>query len=99
MKLSKQLSDAIETFKAQNLQWSTQSGALNQCHSASVRFIAHLGLEGIRAELLSINQGEHVVVIVDGVMVDWTARQFDPDDDFPKITEASHGRAVGKAAH
>jgi len=30
---------------------------------------------------------EHVVPVIDGFIVDWTMRQFNPDADFPHVEE------------
>ena len=44
-----------------------------------------------------IDEGEttHVVVTVDGVYVDWTARQFYPDKPFPTIWTLEELNAAG----
>lgn len=87
---------------------ATPGTALDQCHAESVRFRAHLTQHGITADLVSgfkfadldghkvIVHG-HTAVRVEGVVYDWTARQFGGADwesiPFPLIQPYPEWRA------
>lgn len=69
-----------------NLKWSRPAGARRQCEQASYRFSMLLAGRGVASTIVKCEEPPHVAVLVDGLVVDFTARQFDPDADYPYIT-------------
>lgn len=90
------LLEAIEAFRdyARERRWNTMDGAYNFCAIASDEFIEQTGLGRIvhfdwphaqHAYPLQAGGAWHQVVEYEGWIVDWTARQYDWDADFPMM--------------
>ena len=78
--------------------WSAKVGALDydgftppptpSCNRRSSAFVAWLGRRGVKGEVVSFvgkGKADHAAVVVDGTVVDWTYRQFDPQAPEPLI--------------
>lgn len=84
----------LDSFAKKYSFLSTKSGCLNRCIDASILFLDHIGIRKdvwhlyMRSNCDDVNVNElneHHWVCVDGLNVDWTARQFDETASFPKI--------------
>ncbi len=91
------LQDAIEEFRALHPEYATPQGAQDQCRVASAQFIDLLIAKGfidircLRQEWENFEMGVvdevvHRAVRLGCVLIDWTARQFDANADFPSVT-------------
>ena len=88
---------AIADFAAANPHLSTPAGAHHQCGRASADFIDLLLERGVLErrpadswdwevqEIAVIDHVSHRVARVGVTLIDWTARQYEPDAPFPKI--------------
>jgi len=87
--ISHRLAEAIVVFRADHPKYGTPNGAHDNCCKASGQFVDLLLARGIRGayvdEIDVVNGVAHKAVVIDGVWVDWTARQFDRSADFPKV--------------
>jgi hypothetical protein len=87
--IPRRLASAIEAFKVAHPAYGTAKGARDNCVKASGQFIDLLLARGIRSayvdELDVVDGVAHKAVVVHGMWVDWTARQFDRRADWPKI--------------
>lgn len=89
--MTQALQQAIRDFAAKHPEYSTPEGSLNRCREASGKFCSLLRQRGFRAfvdEIKVVNGVAHKAVEVDGLLVDWTARQFHPEAAWPEITPA-----------
>lgn len=66
---------------------SDPAQAWSNCDEASVAFAAYLDSLGIDNDIVSLEEPNrtHVCVLVDGEVIDWTARQYYPAADVPDI--------------
>lgn len=93
------LEEAIQKFAEHNPELSTPAGASLMCTAASAAFIdmllglGVLKIEGRRTrewevqEIAVINGMSHWVARIGVLCIDWTARQFEPQADWPKMWE------------
>ena len=93
------LRQAITLFATQNPELSTPAGAYMKCTEASAAFIDALlnlnvlRLEGRRTgewevqEIAVINGVSHWVARIGILCIDWTARQFELEAEWPKMWE------------
>lgn len=102
------LARAMEYFAKLHPHLATPEGAYDQCIAASAAFIDLLLDRGVitraRAgarnwevlEVDVVNHVSHYAARVGSTIIDWTARQFDPGADWPKVWAAddtTQGRA------
>lgn len=85
--------DQAASMARANPKWSRPKGAAQQCEQASFRFCMLLEERGIASTLVTCEEPAHVAVLVDGLVVDLTARQFDPDAAFPMVTTEREWRS------
>lgn len=99
--LSPALQDAIREFAAARPELATREGAHDRCRDASSAFVDHLALKGIPAgvEEIGVYDGvSHRAVEVEGVLVDWTARQYDEVAPWPLVMPNTlHERDIDRA--
>lgn len=105
--LSKEVQAVVEEFAKKNQQYATKEGAAWNCPVATGTLnqeLAKVGEKGrmgsIPAHLLEEHYGKasaahsgHVATVVNGVVIDFTARQYIPGAPFPlvyKLSDISH---------
>lgn len=94
--LSEQMQVAVSEFARQHANMADPEQARGSCSLISGYFIFHLlrhDLQGASAHCMDGDISLHVVNVVAGsdgseVVVDFTARQFDPNAPFPLIERA-----------
>jgi hypothetical protein len=93
--LSAGLTSAIADFAENNSECWRPEVVRNRCGEFSFMFLDACSAYGLTAELVwleSVSSGEHCVVRVGDVLVDWTYRQFAPHAAVPEIwTEVPQG--------
>ena len=80
----------INKFRAENPDLATQNGSADQCYSASMAFTKVLlgtGIQNSTIPSVFVDESytNHRVVKVDDLLIDWTARQYDPSAPFPLV--------------
>lgn len=83
----------LKTFAERHSFLATPEGSRNRCIDASIWFLQDLGIPQDQWHWYmrsNVDQNpseteEHHWVQVDGINIDWTARQFDPSASFPKM--------------
>ena len=75
-----------------NRRWSRPDGAHQQCEQASWRLKWALEEQGVHADLITWENPPHVAVLVEDTVIDLTARQFDPQADYPAISTPKQWR-------
>jgi hypothetical protein len=80
------LAEAVESFRSsemgqlcQDPEWST-----GMCAHVAHAFVNHLFHHGIWATVVKLDANRSAVQ-VDGLVLDWTARQFDPTAELPAV--------------
>jgi len=83
------LETLIAEFSEAHPEYATQMGATDKCYQASSEFLDFAVLRGFTNlhmdEAAVINDIVHRVANVNGVLFDWTARQFNPNAAWPLI--------------
>lgn len=89
---------ACADFLLAHQEWATPEGARGQCSTASAAFLdlllerkiitrrGQVTGEWDNEEVAVINGVSHRVARVGDLLIDWTARQFNPNALFPMIT-------------
>lgn len=88
-------------FAFTNSMWATSDGALGQCFGASQRFAMWMIGEPADIHVVELEWEpgpasvycSHFAVVVDELVVDLTARQFDPALPFPWVTPYEEWKA------
>lgn len=95
------LRTAIETFgKRKDVQLlQDPAQAWGNCDESSVAFTSYLESLGLHPQLFSMDDAmrTHVVTQVQGMFIDWSARQYYPDADVPDIFEDPWDRGFAQA--
>lgn len=92
--MSPELTRLIQVFANANRRLAKPNIAGGKCFKESTKFEMSAEERGIKAGMVEYGNGKHYAVLVEAtegtkVVVDFTARQFDADCDFPWIgTEA-----------
>lgn len=77
---------------AEQYDWHTPEGAEGDCNDASLAFCRFAAASNHPVQTQQIfrrvskDVQSHVIARVYDLCIDWTARQFDPEADFPRIT-------------
>lgn len=86
--MTPELDQAIRDFAARHPEYGTPEGAHDRCREASGRFCGMLRERGIHAgvdEIAVVDGMAHKAVEVGPWLVDWTARQFNQEAEWPLL--------------
>ena len=93
----KGIKSRLTEFKQAHPEYGTASGARKMGVTASIEFLkfSSCPADEINSYLVTGQRSiggcadieSHTWVLVDGLHVDWSARQFDPNADFPQTWE------------
>lgn len=98
------LTEIIDKFADDNPWCSDPDECRERCAQASFSFMEYVANANMRASAISgfamegdvVLQGHFATLVGDNIVVDWTARQFDPDADCPRVCELAVWREQWK---
>ena len=99
--MNRELREKVDEFVEAYAKFGTPEGARNRCGDACVTFLSFCGIPGeYRSSIMACGEimhpktgvlVEHFWLVMGPYCLDFTARQFDPEADFPLVWKSNTG--------